>query len=365
MIRIAKNRVSRDLKRCLIILLAALAIGIDGAAQAAEPGPDATPSAPARKKEPVFFMSGGTIDDFVVSIMLSAMPNIRFAGLQISNSDTIYRFAMQDQWKVFEYIGQPNIRFGLSDARGFNAFPWQYRNDSYLVSQSSALSSIADRAGWPPFPSGDRLLKMALRKALLTHRPVTVLATAPLTPLANILKANPELKPAIKKLIWMGGAINVAGNLDPNTVPASIANSKAEWNAFWDPYAVDWLFRHTRFPIVVFPLDVTDQAKLDPGFVASLAQEAPAFRYAALADSIYGLVKGQPYFEMWNTLTSAYLARPDLFSAPVSMRLAIETEGFWQGAIGQSGSGREVDVVLNLNDPAGFYAYVLDLLKRN
>ena len=46
----------------------------------------------------------------------------------------------------------------------------------------------------------------------------------------------------IDRLIWMAGAINVAGNLDPDTLPPGVANPYAEWNVFWDPPAVKELF---------------------------------------------------------------------------------------------------------------------------
>ena len=163
----------------------------------------------------------------------------------------------------------------------------------------------------------------------------------------------------------MGGAIDVPGNLDPNTIPPELANPKAEWNAYWDPYAVDWIFKNTSFPLILFPLDVTDQAKLTTEFMAALKAQGPAFRYSNLVLGLYSLVEGQPYFEMWNSLTSVYLARPDIFDPPVSMRLAIETEGYMQGSITRNANGREASVILNIKDKNAFYDYVIAQLRRN
>jgi purine nucleosidase len=204
-----------------------------------------------------------------------------------------------------------------------------------------------------------------LRKATQTHKPITLLITDPLTTLSDLLKQNRRLAKGIKRVIWMGGAIDVPGNLDPTTIPPQIANPKAEWNAFWDPYAVSWILKNTSFPIVLFPLDVTNQAKLTPEFMASLDAQGPQYRYSRLVGGLYGLVEGQPYFEMWNSLTSVYLARPDIFAAPVPMKLTIETEGYMQGAITRDPKGRAVRVVMNIKDKDAFYTYVLNQLKRN
>jgi purine nucleosidase len=318
------------------------------------------------KNRPVVFMSGGTIDDATASVLLATLPNIRLREIQISNSDTLYQYALQNQWKLQTFIGEPKTRVGLSKARAFNPFPWQYRNDAYLISSDSLLSQIGDRQGWPPYPDGDNQLRNRLVQAYQSGRKLVILATAPLTPLADLLKRAPHLKSAIKELIWMGGAINVPGNLDPTTIPPPIANPKAEWNAFWDPFAVDWIFRETRFPITLFPLDVTDEAKLDPTFIAALTDQARNYRYSALVSSLYGLVEGQPYFEMWNTLTASYLGKPEIFESPVPMRLAIVTEGYWQGTIANvGGNARKVNVVLNIENRALFYDYVLKQLRRN
>ena len=134
----------------------------------------------------VFFMSGGTIDDNVASILLQTM-NISMNQIQISNSDTIYRFGMQNQWKIQKYLNK-KINISLSKARAFNPFPWQYRNDSYLIYTDSIINSIPDNNLWPKYPDGERALYNYLENALTNKIKITILVTAPLTPLTNVLK---------------------------------------------------------------------------------------------------------------------------------------------------------------------------------
>jgi len=316
-------------------------------------------------KEPVIFVGGGTIDDLAASVLLFTFDNIRYKGMITTNSDCFYNYALQDQYKLQRYINKSNSPITLSDARGWNPFPNQYRLDSIKVYKLPIFSEYPDNSLWPPFSSGEAFLKKELRLAIRTKTPITLLITDPLTTLCNVLKENRRLEKGIKRVIWMGGAIDVRGNLDPNTLAPELANPKAEWNAFWDPYAVDWIFKNTSFPIVVFPLDVTDQAPPTPDFLTSLKAQGATFRYSNLVYNLYSLVEGQPFFEMWNSLTSVYLARPDIFDAPVPMKLSIETEGFMQGAISRNKNGRAVTVVLNIKDKHSFYSYVLNQLKRN
>ena len=321
-------------------------------------------SSPAAK-DPVIFIGGGTIDDDAAAVLLFTMEGIDYRGIITTDSDSIYNYAMQAQWRLQSYLGKASLPITMSRARGWNAFPWSYRSDSIKVYDSAVLSGLSDNAAWPPYPSGAALLEHQLSRAAQTHKPITLLITDPLTTLSDLLKHNRRLAKGIKRVIWMGGAIDVPGNLDPTTIPPQIANPKAEWNAFWDPYAVSWIFKNTSFPIVLFPLDVTDQAKLTPEFMASLDAQGPQYRYSRLVGGLYGLVEGQPYFEMWNSLTSVYLARPDIFAAPVPMKLTIETEGYMQGAITRDPKGRAVRAVMSIKDKDAFYTYVLNQLKRN
>jgi purine nucleosidase len=271
---------------------------------------------------------------------------------------------MQVQWKLMQLIEQPGVPVALSDARGWNPFPWSYRDDVTRHDDIEAFSTLDDNEAWPPHPSGDDLLYDVLLRAVEEGRPATLLVTCPLTPISDLLQEHPELEKGIARLVWMGGAIHVPGNLDPSTIPAEIANPGAEWNAFWDPLAVDWIFRNTSFPIVLFPLDVTDQAPIAGEFRAALEGQAATYQYSDLVHQSYALIRNDPYYEMWNTTTTAYLAHPEFFEAPESMHLEVETEGYDQGTIRQRPSGREVKVVLGFAQKDAFYEYLLEQFRR-
>ncbi len=314
---------------------------------------------------PVLFVSGGAIDDSIAYLLLTTMDNIDFRGVIITNTDCIDSYAMQTQWKIQSFIGSPSLPVTLSDSRGWNPFPWFYRNDCIDQYNLDILSKYGDNAAWPPYPSGESLLRECLSGAIETKRPLTIVNTCPITMLRNVLEESPYLEKGIERIIMMGGAIDVPGNLDPNTIPPQIANPNAEWNLFCDPYAFNWILKHTSCPMILFPLDVTDEVPISQEFLLDLKVQGNNFRYSELVYRNYDLIVNEPYYCMWNSLTTSYVARPDLVKKPVPTALSIVTDGYEQGTIKRDSNGKTVYVVFNMADKQGFYSYVLNQFRRN
>ncbi|HEX8748479.1 MAG TPA: nucleoside hydrolase [Pyrinomonadaceae bacterium] len=311
----------------------------------------------------VIQIQDAAIDEYMSMVLLTTMEDVNLLGVVIVNADSIASPAMQTAWKILSYIGRTDIPLGLSGARGVNPFPWGYRSDCVKEGNIGVLGPIKDNRKWPPFPDGDKLLLELLEKA---SGPVTLLVTSPMTPLSDLLKTNPELESKIEQVVWMGGAIKVKGNLDPSTVPTPPCNPCAEWNAFWDPASVDWIFHNTSFPIIVFPLDITNKATISTEFLTTLANQSGTARLSALAFESYLLVGSEVFYDMWDVVTTCYLTRPDLFKPPTRMSLAIETEfNERQGCLSAKKKGRNTSVVFNFSDDgSAFYSYVLEQFNR-
>ncbi|MHC5832171.1 MAG: nucleoside hydrolase, partial [Nostoc sp.] len=62
--------------------------------------------------------------------------------------------------------------------------------------------------------------------------PVTLMVTGPLTTVAVALDKAPEIEAKIHKIVWMGGALNVSGNVEKSLEPGQ--DGSAEWNVYWD-----------------------------------------------------------------------------------------------------------------------------------
>ncbi|MCG8669001.1 MAG: nucleoside hydrolase [Pseudomonadales bacterium] len=347
----------------------------------------------------VVFNHDAAIDEYIAGVLLTTLPNIELSDIIITNGDCVAGPAMNAAYKIQQFINSPANLVSLALSRSWNQFPWEYRKDSVTLNTIACLSDIPTDPDWPyypdqsmpslsyeqlcekwqqdpalgypinltepDYPDGNQALKTTLQTACDNQEKVTLLICCPLTLLRNVLQESPELAAGIEQLIWMGGAVNGhAGNLDPNTLPKDIANPYAEWNVFWDPYAVAWVFENTNFPITLFPLNVTDDAKITNEFLASLKSQSATAKLSELAYQSYQLTLDQPFYCMWDVTAASYLARPDLFKAPSKQTLAIITDGYYQGTLINQPNGRKVDVVLEFADLQGFYNYVLQQLNQ-
>ncbi len=106
---------------------------------------------------------------------------------------------------------------------------------------------LPDPAFAPQRMTGIELMAKCLRES---PEPVTLVPTGPLTNIALLLAAHPELKPKIARIVLMGGAAGTG-----NWTPA------AEFNIYVDPEAADMVFK-SGIPITMCGLDVTHEAQV-------------------------------------------------------------------------------------------------------
>lgn len=322
-------------------------------------------------KTPVIFNHSAAIDDFVSTAVLNTMPNIDIKGIVVTNADCIATPAMDTTSRVHQFLrlDKKNIPLTLSMVRGWNAFPWLYRKDCITMGTVDILKPFKSEVA-PPYDSGELMIEQILTEAIRTNNPVIVLATGPITAITEALKKTPELIKGIKDVIWMGGTIYAKGNIYDKkaNMPDFLANDKAEWNAFWDPFAVDDMFQQFS-EVKMFPLDITDQAKITDAFKMALADQAKNYNLSQFVSEAYALVKDEPFYEMWNTLATSFLgsASSAIFgSSPQRMSLKIDKWGNeTQGHIHEAPNQNIQCVFLNMQDKDAFYNYVLQQLKVN
>jgi purine nucleosidase len=92
-----------------------------------------------------------------------------------------------------------------------------------------------------------------LRAASDRDAPITVIAIGPLTNLALVSRLDPGWPLRVERIVIMGGAVSVAGNVTP----------VAEANVFSDPEAAA-IVLSSGAPITLVGLDVTMQTRLTP-----------------------------------------------------------------------------------------------------
>jgi pyrimidine-specific ribonucleoside hydrolase len=99
------------------------------------------------------------------------------------------------------------------------------------------------------------LLRHELLSAVANGEPVTLVAIAPMTNVALLLRAHPEVAAGIERVVFMGGSASV-GNV----------TAVAEFNAFHDPEAAAIALAAMRdldIPATMYGLDVFGQVQVD------------------------------------------------------------------------------------------------------
>ena len=266
------------------------------------------------------------IDDYMCTILLANHLS-DFDGEIIVNADSTVPESMVAADKLHQIIKNgENVDLSLSRTRMYNAFPYAYRSDTISFLNLTEFKNISSTVQWP-YKNGDTWLQQYLK----THNNITVVVTTAPTPLTDILNNNPSLASHIKRVVWMGGAVNVPGNLDPVQFPWN--NSDAEWNVFTDPMAAADLFSVMSFneiPILLFPLDISDLTPLDSNFYAALEAavaksppNSPELRLHQLVLDAYLLVKNDTFYRLWDTVAAGYVIWPELYATPTPTLLEV------------------------------------------
>lgn len=150
--------------------------------------------------------------------------------------------------------------------------------------------------------------------------PVTLVPTGPLTNIALLLSAYPELKAKIARIVLMGGSAG-PGNWTP----------AAEFNIYVDPEAAEMVFG-AGVPITMCGLDVTHAAQvMDEDIERIRAITNPIARTVAELLDFFMIYHRDPKWgfvgaPLHDPCTIAWLLRPELFEG-IECHVSVETQG--------------------------------------
>lgn len=150
--------------------------------------------------------------------------------------------------------------------------------------------------------------------------PVTLVPTGPLTNIALLLSAHPELKAKIARIVLMGGSAG-PGNWTP----------AAEFNIYVDPEAAEMVFG-AGVPITMCGLDVTHAAQvMDEDIEHIRAITNPIARTVAELLDFFMIYHRDPKWgfvgaPLHDPCTIAWLLRPELFTG-IECHVSVETQG--------------------------------------
>ena len=201
-----------------------------------------------------------------------------------------------------------------------------------LLAEPMAAASVHGESGLdgaelpePAYPM-EEMDSVALMAKIIgeSSEPITIVPTGPLTNIASLLMAHPELKERIARISMMGGGVQY-GNWSP----------AAEFNILVDPEAADVVFR-SGIPITMAGLDVTEKALIFPeDFERIRALGNPvALVVAQWLEFFYEFHReiGYEGAPVHDAVAVAALVRPELMESR-DLYVQIETKGdFCRGA---------------------------------
>ncbi|MCG3140207.1 MAG: Pyrimidine-specific ribonucleoside hydrolase RihA [Anaerolineae bacterium] len=305
-------------------------------------------------KKPVLFVHDGGVDDYLSTILLMTMEHVRVLGIAVTPADCYIEPAVSATRKILDLMNVQGVSVAQSNVRGINPFPRIFRRDSFTIDHLPILNQRDEIRTPLASENAPEFIVKALRAET---EPVTILETGPLTTVAAALDLAPDLESRIKEIIWMGGALNVKGNIDP--IMEGGQDLTAEWNVYWDPFGAARVW-DTKIPIIICPLDLTNNVPVTPAFLKQLGKQYQ-YPLSDFTGQCYALVVHQDYF-FWDVLTTAYLGHPEFFTLK-EYETEIITKGRSQGRTLVKPGSRKIQA-LDTVDLGKFYAYVLDALKR-
>ena len=306
------------------------------------------------QKQKVIFDHDGGVDDLLSLMLLLTMDHIDLLAVTITPADCYLSDATTSTLKILNMFGRTDVVVAKGELHGINAFPADWRAQPKIC---NALPDMLVQDLDESMMSGVSA-HFLMKKLLSENEKVTVLMTGPCSNLVAAWELDKQIANNIHEVVWMGGAVDVAGNVAMHNHDTS-----AEWNAFWDPVATEKLFR-LGLPIKLIPLDATNCLPVNMEFLHQLAAQKD-YPVAKLAGQFWALtINSIPSYEftyyMWDVLATSYLGVDDAAIRFETAELDVSTEEPNAGeTFRKPGSGCWVDVAKEVNKDA-----VLDYVIR-
>ena len=254
-------------------------------------------------KTPVLIDTDVDIDDWMAILYLLLHPDADVAGITVTGAGASHlSFGVKNALGLAALAGKPQTPV----AAGAKA-PLLYSNCfTYAIRQPIDTTYNVPLPVNPNPPVSGSATEFLLRTLTAAPEPITILAIGGGTNLGTLLRDHPEVASKIARVVMMGGAIKVPGNV--NVVDNSYSNTVAEWNIFIDPLGAKILF-DAGVPIDLVPLDASNFVPINLPFYDRLQQRhttpAAAFIYQVFTADI-GFVQSGDFFA-WDPLAATIL----------------------------------------------------------
>lgn len=207
--------------------------------------------------KPVLIDTDPGIDDALALLLALLSPELQVLALTTVSGNVPVDTATRNVFTVLSLVPSATAVPVAEGARRPRCREPAYAPHIHGKDGLGDLETVRNGAGRRRYPPPDVNLSQRSADDEILHRirrspePVTLIALGPLTNIADAVDKDPETLSRLERLVIMGGAVTVSGNITP----------AAEFNLFVDPEAARRVFE-SGLPITLVPLDVTQQVFL-------------------------------------------------------------------------------------------------------
>lgn len=197
------------------------------------------------------------VDDALAILFAVAHPDIDVLGISCVAGNASLERVVENTLRILDVAGAGDIPVAAGARRP-------------LISPARSASHVHGEGGLGTLrlPASDRsplpinAVQMMHELIVRSDRPVTLVALAPQTNLALLLRQYPDIMDNIERIVFMGGSASV-GN----------ATAVAEFNVWHDPEAAA-IVLDSGVPTFMYGLDVFNQVAIDEGVASGLLHGA-------------------------------------------------------------------------------------------
>jgi purine nucleosidase len=315
------------------------------------------------KKKKVYFDMDGNCDDFVAFLLLLNLPNVELVGVSIVPADCEVAPAKEF---VSKLIYKRGLKVPITDSnvKPVNDFPQEWKSLTLKATYLPTLLKIDYSKKNELNTDGPESMYSTLKKIYdKSKEKTTLLITGPPSTLTEAMKKHPDIKNYIEEVFWMGGAIDVDGNV--------MGVKYSEYNAYWDPTATKE-FIESGLQIKVLSLDSTNSVPVNKEMLTKLAKynrfDGINLTNELFAIAFWALDDGTSDYYAWDCLAAMALGYDDLIEFKEAEVKVITTKGDQEGRIAkEKGTKHFIKYGQKLNEKSlqYFYDAFIKTLKYN
>lgn len=277
------------------------------------------------KPIPVIFDTDMAIDDWSALLFLQKHPKVELLAVTVAGSGEAHcEPAELNALALLDLAdASSSVAVACGDPiplEGYFVFPVPWQEDMDRLS------------GVPVAPSArsadeGHAVELIHQQIVDSDEPVVILATGPMTNLAQWLEKYPQDIAKVSRVVLMGGSIDAPGNIIVPGFTDNNPNKHAEWNFYVDPLAAK-IVLESALPIELVALDVTNHVLVTSEFAdyfKSVVDNPAAGFWDAVLDANDWFIDSNEYY-FWDVLAALVVTQRDSFCQGDRAALSVQVE---------------------------------------